>query len=66
MSIPTLASDSPLVAPDRYAAAWFDLDGVLTSTAALHAAAWKRTFDPLLAEHGRASFDERGDLWELV
>jgi len=28
----------------------FDLDGVLTSTAALHAAAWKATFDPLLQE----------------
>src|SRR5690606_26527660 len=29
----------------EYEAVLFDLDGVLTSTAALHAAAWKRTFD---------------------
>jgi alpha,alpha-trehalase len=28
----------------------FDLDGVVTRTAALHAEAWKRTFDELLAE----------------
>jgi beta-phosphoglucomutase family hydrolase len=28
----------------------FDLDGVLTSTAALHAAAWKSTFDRVLGE----------------
>jgi len=30
--------------------AWlFDLDGVVTDTAELHAAAWKETFDPVLA-----------------
>ena len=29
-------------------AAIFDLDGVLTATARLHAAAWKAVFDPLL------------------
>ena len=28
----------------------FDLDGVLTSTAALHAACWKRVFDEALAD----------------
>lgn len=28
----------------------FDLDGVLTATSALHAAAWKQTFDAVLAE----------------
>src|SRR5580700_6376609 len=27
----------------------FDMDGVLTSTASLHAEAWKATFDPFLA-----------------
>lgn len=26
----------------------FDLDGVLTDTASVHAAAWKESFDPLL------------------
>ena len=35
----------------------FDLDGVLTSTTALHIDCWKRTFDPLLAELGQAEFD---------
>jgi alpha,alpha-trehalose phosphorylase len=35
----------------------FDLDGVLTSTAALHAACWKETFDPVLADAGQAPFD---------
>ena len=30
------------VTRDRFDAVLFDLDGVLTSTAAIHAAAWKR------------------------
>ena len=34
----------------RYSAVLFDLDGVLTSTAELHFAAWKETFDAVLAE----------------
>lgn len=33
---------------DRHAAVLFDLDGVLTPTAEVHRAAWKRTFDRLL------------------
>lgn len=33
---------------DSYSAVLFDLDGVLTPTAAVHRAAWKRTFDELL------------------
>ncbi|MFR9754438.1 HAD family hydrolase [Streptomyces sp. TR06-5] len=35
--------------PDHVHACLFDLDGVLTRTASLHAAAWKRTFDEFLA-----------------
>jgi len=35
----------------------FDLDGVLTSTTAMHIDCWKRTFDPLLAELGQGPFD---------
>lgn len=38
--------------PDDTQACLFDLDGVLTNTAAVHAAAWKRMFDEYL--HGRA------------
>lgn len=35
--------------PDRMRACLFDLDGVLTQTARLHAAAWKAMFDGFLA-----------------
>ena len=34
--------------PDRVRACLFDLDGVLTQTAKVHAAAWKETFDQYL------------------
>ncbi|HEX6360759.1 beta-phosphoglucomutase family hydrolase [Actinophytocola sp.] len=44
--------------PDHITACLFDLDGVLTGTAALHRAAWKETFDPLLAEYGQEPFTE--------
>ncbi len=40
-----------------YDAVLFDLDGVLTSTAALHAECWKRTFDDVLVHHGQEPFD---------
>jgi beta-phosphoglucomutase-like phosphatase (HAD superfamily) len=35
--------------PDGVLACIFDLDGVLTASADLHAAAWREVFDPLLA-----------------
>jgi beta-phosphoglucomutase family hydrolase len=38
----------------------FDLDGVLTASAALHAAAWQETFDELLARHHEGSGDRFG------
>ena len=44
-----------------YDAVLFDLDGVLTSTAALHAACWKRTFDDVLASYGQEPFDLERD-----
>jgi beta-phosphoglucomutase family hydrolase len=44
--------------PDHVTACLFDLDGVLTGTAALHRAAWKETFDPLLAKRGQEPFTE--------
>jgi beta-phosphoglucomutase family hydrolase len=37
-----------VIAPTRFGAILFDLDGVLTSTAKVHAAAWKRVFDEFL------------------
>lgn len=41
-----------MAVPDwsRFGGVLFDLDGVLTPTAAVHAAAWKRTFDEFLAD----------------
>lgn len=42
-----------LLLPDGIAACLFDLDGVITQTASLHAAAWKQMFDDFLAERGR-------------
>jgi alpha,alpha-trehalase len=35
---------------ERFDAVLFDLDGVLTATAKVHAACWKRTFDELLRQ----------------
>lgn len=45
-------------APERFEAALFDLDGVLTDTASLHADCWKRTFDELLARLAAKSGDD--------
>lgn len=38
--------------PEGITALLFDLDGVLTQTAKVHAAAWKELFDDVLAAHG--------------
>lgn len=51
--------------PDTVTACLFDLDGVLTQTAKVHAAAWKSMFDDYLRERAQARgeqfvpFDER-------
>lgn len=44
--------------PDDVHACLFDLDGVLTDTAAVHRRAWKHTFDPVLEAHGQRPFSE--------
>jgi beta-phosphoglucomutase family hydrolase len=41
--------------PDGISACLFDLDGVLTKTAKVHAAAWKEMFDAYLRERAAAS-----------
>lgn len=57
---------SPVALHD-FDAVLFDLDGVLTTTRTVHAAAWKRTFDAFLAgwdaTHGTTTppFDDRAD-----
>jgi beta-phosphoglucomutase family hydrolase len=47
----------PLGLPDHIRACLFDLDGVLTSTASVHAAAWKEMFDGYLRQ--RAAREDR-------
>jgi beta-phosphoglucomutase family hydrolase len=44
--------------PDAISACLFDLDGVLTDTAAVHRAAWAATFDPVLTAHGQPPFSQ--------
>jgi beta-phosphoglucomutase family hydrolase len=44
--------------PAGVTACLFDLDGVLTDTAAVHAAAWKQTFDEFLRERAEAGGQE--------
>ncbi len=44
--------------PNMIHACLFDLDGVLTDTAAVHKAAWAATFDPVLKAHGQAEFTQ--------
>jgi beta-phosphoglucomutase family hydrolase len=58
--------------PDGVRACLFDLDGVLTETAKVHAAAWKEMFDGYLRERAEHSgeefvaFDPVGDYDEYV
>src|SRR5438270_634578 len=58
--------------PDGVTACLFDLDGVLTQTAKVHAAAWKEMFDDLLRARSAATgepfvpFDEVEDYDEYV
>jgi beta-phosphoglucomutase-like phosphatase (HAD superfamily) len=59
--------DPLYIGPAAYDAVLFDLDGVLTPTAALHARCWKQALDPVLAEQARrtgrpqAPFDEHAE-----
>lgn len=59
-----------MIEPSRFDAFAFDLDGVVTKTAAVHAAAWKRTFDELLARRARGGpwrpFDVEGEYRRYV
>ncbi|MFF4534967.1 beta-phosphoglucomutase family hydrolase [Streptomyces aureus] len=47
---------SDLGLPQQILACLFDLDGVITKTAVVHAAAWKRTFDDFLRERDGDGF----------
>ncbi|MFE0453712.1 HAD family hydrolase [Streptomyces sp. NPDC058914] len=55
--------------PDTIQACLFDLDGVVTKTAVVHAAAWKETFDAFLRERDGEDFrpfDSSDDYDEYV
>jgi beta-phosphoglucomutase family hydrolase len=53
--------------PDGIEACLFDLDGVLTQTAKVHARAWKQTFDEFLkSQSGQRPFDIDRDYAEYV
>ena len=58
--------------PDQVQACLFDLDGVLTKTASVHAAAWKEMFDAFLQQRSRQTgeqlrpFDAVADYDEYV
>jgi beta-phosphoglucomutase family hydrolase len=47
-----------MIARDRFDAVLFDLDGVLTDTARLHAAAWKQMFDEYLQRKAVETADQ--------
>jgi beta-phosphoglucomutase family hydrolase len=52
--------------PDTITACLFDLDGVLTTTAEVHARAWKEMFDAFLRERGEPPFELPRDYDEYV
>ncbi|MFJ6656681.1 beta-phosphoglucomutase family hydrolase [Streptomyces sp. NPDC091377] len=55
--------------PETIQVCLFDLDGVVTKTAVVHAAAWKETFDAFLRERDGAGFrpfDAHADYGEYV
>ena len=52
--MPDLLRPAPVIDWLRYEAVLFDLDGVLTATARLHAAAWTRLFDDYLERRAAA------------
>ncbi|MGH8957202.1 MAG: HAD family hydrolase [Acidimicrobiia bacterium] len=56
----------PLVDWKLYEAVLFDLDGVLTDTARIHARAWKETFDEFLAVKEQPPFTIEGDYRKFV
>lgn len=50
---------SVLIDPERHEAVLFDLDGVVTDTAAVHAAAWQELFDDFLAQRPAADGEDQ-------
>src|SRR3954464_11102760 len=48
--------------PERISACLFDLDGVLTRTATIHAAAWKEMFEDFRIRRAGREHDDHEDL----
>lgn len=69
---PMVTGNHATLSRERFDAVIFDLDGVITRTAKLHARAWKRTFDEYLDRRGRgegkhyAPFDVDADYRRYV
>ena len=49
---------SKVLSPEKYDAVLFDMDGVVTRTASVHFAAWKKTFDSFIKETNPSRFSE--------
>jgi alpha,alpha-trehalase len=49
-----------VISPDQYDGVIFDMDGVVTDTASVHAAAWRRMFDEFLAGRAAGPDEDRG------
>jgi beta-phosphoglucomutase family hydrolase len=60
----------PTVTPDKFDAVLFDLDGVITATAKIHAIAWKQAFDDFLKKQAGGKdfkpFDKQSDYEDYV
>jgi beta-phosphoglucomutase family hydrolase len=60
----------PTVTPDKFDAVLFDLDGVITATARIHASAWKQAFDEILKKRAGGEsfkpFDKHFDYEDYV
>lgn len=60
----------PTVTPDKFDAVLFDLDGVITATARVHASAWKQAFDEILKKRAGGKsfepFDKQSDYEDYV
>src|SRR6202035_1585113 len=57
-SRPDLGGGRMFGLPDGVTACLFDMDGVVTQTAVVHAAAWQEMFDEFLREHAKSTGTE--------
>lgn len=72
VAVKSMTATTLSISPARFDAVIFDLDGVVTQTARVHAAAWKHLFDDFLRQHAAETvtpfrpFDEVGDYLTYV